>query len=411
MKKMKKFHLLLAALLLTLLIPVCKPTIVEAATLKAPKTLTVKQGKNNITINWSRVPGAKGYVVYRKNSPSQGWKRLKVVKAPTLKYLDKNIASGKNYYYTVRPYTNKSGKNSYGSYNKSGRNTVYLKEPKVTATKSHKSVTLKWNKTTGASGYEVYRKSGNSGYSKLDATTALSYTDKNVKPSTKYTYAVRAYKKSGKTTFRSLYYDGANLVDVKTQAEAQEPVEPDPVPDINDAVESKVYFNNGIGILEIHNKSKQTYYNIEYKIDFYNGNTLVWRIPQRSISQRLKPNSKDYEGFRMPEDINYSNYNIELVKGESYGTANLADYIKVGELYIEDNIVQFQVTNTSNEVVRYKIKVVIFEQNIPQTVYTIMQSLNVKKSGSAWVSQLNPDVLSDKNKNVKIIVQYAYAIR
>lgn len=69
MKKMKKLHLLLAALLFTLLIPVCKPTTIQAATLKAPKTLTVKQGRNNISVQWSKVSGAKGYVVYRKNSP------------------------------------------------------------------------------------------------------------------------------------------------------------------------------------------------------------------------------------------------------------------------------------------------------------------------------------------------------
>lgn len=413
MKKMKKLHLLLAALLFTLLIPVCKPTTIQAATLKAPKTLTVKQGKNNISVQWSKVLGAKGYVVYRKTSPSQGWKRLKVVKAPTLKYLDKSISSGKSYYYTVRPYTSKSGKNTYGTYNKSGKNVVYLKEPKVTATKSHKSVTLKWNKTTGASGYEVYRKSGSSGYSKLDTTTALSYTDKNVEPSTKYTYAVRAYKKSGKTTFRSLYYDDQNLVDVKTNKEPE--VTPEPEVDINDAVESKVYVNDaGRGIIEVNNKTPNTYYDVRYEIVFYDNNHfIIWKNPRGFINYFLNSYMTNYDEFRIPENFSYSYYEIKFTDGKKHPTFNdtLLNYVQIGDLFTSNETVLLPLKNTSTEVLDISFKFVEFNRDMPTRIYDYFSySLNVNEAKnvltpfSALENTLN-------NRNFKVIAQYAYKLQ
>lgn len=406
MKKMKKFHLLLAVLLFTLLIPVCKPTTIQAATLKAPKTLTVKQGRNNISVQWSKVSGAKGYVVYRKTSPSQGWKRLKVVKAPTVKYLDKNISSGKNYYYTVRPYTTKSGKNSYGSYNKSGRNTIYLKEPKVTATKSHKSVTLKWNKITGASGYEVYRKSGNSGYSKVKTTTALSYKDTAVEPNTKYTYAVRAYKKSGSSVFRSLYYDGANLVSVKTQAVVEDPVVPDPVaPDINDAVESKVYFNEYGGIIELYNKSESDYNFVVYEIDFYNkAGELIWRVPESTISMNLYSKMTDYSSFTLPKNLEYSHYKMTL--GATIPSGKVPKYVNIGNVFTKNDVSYTKITNISAKVIDVSFKVLLLHNGNPlQMIQGGHVRLNIDESKEIDL----PYRITNDSYEIKVIPRYIFA--
>lgn len=60
------------------------------------------------------------------------------------------------------------------------------------------SVTLSWNKITGASGYEVCR-----GSTSLGKQTALSKTDSGLTASTSYSYKVRAYKK---TTVKTKYY-------------------------------------------------------------------------------------------------------------------------------------------------------------------------------------------------------------
>lgn len=414
MKNMKKFYFLLATLLFTLLIPVCKPSVIQAATINAPKSLTVKQGKNNVLIQWSKVSNAKGYVVYRKNSPSQSWTRLKVVKAPTLKYVDKKVSSGKSYYYTVRAYTTRSGKNTYGAYNKSGKNVVYLKEPKVKATKSATSVTLKWNKTTGASGYEVYRKSGNSGYSKVKTTTALSYKDNTVEPNTKYTYAVRAYKKSGSSVFRSLYYSGQNLVSVKTQAE--DAVEPDPVPDINDVVESKVHFSEYGGIIELRNTSETNFYGVGCKVNFYdNNNNIIYRFSNNLVSYFLESKMIDYVDLNLPNNIDFSYYRTELSTNDYYEdtiykTNSLTKkYINMGNIKVDYDNIQLDVTNTSSELLSVSIKFIVFNNGIPVQVRKATDYLNVKETKTFRVFGIavNDFPILD---NIKTIVWSSYIV-
>ena len=64
-----------------------------------------------------------------------------------------------------------------------------------------KSITLKWDKVTGADGYTIYRwNSGTKKWEKLATTKKLTYTDKNRSAGKKYKYAVATYdKKDGKT--------------------------------------------------------------------------------------------------------------------------------------------------------------------------------------------------------------------
>ena len=62
-------------------------------------------------------------------------------------------------------------------------------------------VKISWNKVAGAKGYYVYRKTGSGSYSRIAATTALSYVDKTAKSGTTYTYAVRAYNGSSLSAY------------------------------------------------------------------------------------------------------------------------------------------------------------------------------------------------------------------
>jgi fibronectin type 3 domain-containing protein len=106
--------------------------------------------------------------------------------------LDRTAVSGKAYAYTVRAY--------YGAalswFDTVGKGVRYLSLPVPTAKAATGSVALSWTKSSGASGYYVYRKTGSGSWVKIATITGdtkLSYTDKNVVKGTKYTYTVRAY--------------------------------------------------------------------------------------------------------------------------------------------------------------------------------------------------------------------------
>lgn len=81
---------------------------------------------------------------------------------------------------------------------------------KLTATQSTSYVKLSWDKAPGAAGYSVYRyDKATDSYKKLKATTALSYTDKDVKAGTKYTYKVVPY---GRSKLDNVYYSKGNII-------------------------------------------------------------------------------------------------------------------------------------------------------------------------------------------------------
>lgn len=75
--------------------------------------------------------------------------------------------------------------------------------PKISSvTSTATGLTLKWNKVENAIGYEVYRKSGSSSYSKIATVTGgatVTYTDKTAKSGVTYTYALKT-KYSSKTS-------------------------------------------------------------------------------------------------------------------------------------------------------------------------------------------------------------------
>lgn len=96
----------------------------EVANLKAeiqgiPFTPSVssKAGKRKITVKWSKVSGASGYVVYRSAKKAGSYKAVKTIKkASTVSYTNKKLKKKKAYYFKVRAYKMKNGKRIYSSY-------------------------------------------------------------------------------------------------------------------------------------------------------------------------------------------------------------------------------------------------------------------------------------------------------
>ncbi len=155
----------------------------------ARPTVTTTNANAGVTVKWTKSAGATGYYVYRKTTG--GWTKVATVKgAGTVSYTDKTAKAGTTYKYTVKAY--------YGSYvsayNTSGVAIRRLTTPTLKSVTSAKAgVTTKWNKVTGATGYIVYRKTGNGSWQNLGKTTGVYFTDKTAKKGVTYTYTVKAY--------------------------------------------------------------------------------------------------------------------------------------------------------------------------------------------------------------------------
>lgn len=86
--------------------------------------------------------------------------------------------------------------------------TSAVAKPKIAIVGSKKKITVKWNKVSGASGYQVYRYTRNNGKLMLKKTTitksnVVKLVDGNLSKK-KYSYKIRAYKKiNNKITYGS----------------------------------------------------------------------------------------------------------------------------------------------------------------------------------------------------------------
>ncbi|MBR2715547.1 MAG: hypothetical protein IKB73_05015 [Ruminococcus sp.] len=169
-----------------------------------PTLSTPSNTTSGVKFTWNKSLGSGGYYVYRKTA-STSWKKIATVKNTTFSYTDKSASSGTTYTYTVRAYSGSSM-----SAFKSSAAIKYLKSPTISSAQSSKlGITVKWSKTTGASGYYVYRKTASTSWKKIATTSNLSYVDKTSKKGTTYTYTIRAY--SGKTM--SSYLSGKSCKD------------------------------------------------------------------------------------------------------------------------------------------------------------------------------------------------------
>lgn len=177
----------------TAVIPQLKPA--------TPKFAKVTNTASGVNFTWGEVEGADSYIVYRRayNTKTKkwgGWTRIADDVTAT-SYVDKTAKSG-YYRYTVRA-VNEGGTSGYDA---NGLKTYFLATPKVTSTaNTNSAITVKWGKVTGATGYIVYRKTGNGKWQNLGKTTGTSFTDKTAKAGVTYRYTVRAYYGSYLSSF------------------------------------------------------------------------------------------------------------------------------------------------------------------------------------------------------------------
>ena len=176
---------------------------------KAP---TINKIENTVTgskISWGKCSGASKYRVYYLKNKS--WKALGNTSATS--FTHNKLKSETKYTYTVRCLDSKG--NFVSGYDKNGTSNIFLNPPKISSLANiNGGVEIKWNTLKYADGYRVYRKTKNTGWTRIGNTEDNTFKDTNVKSGTAYTYTVRCVDEDG--NFASYFNNGKSVTFVKT---------------------------------------------------------------------------------------------------------------------------------------------------------------------------------------------------
>ncbi len=163
-----------------------------------PYIQSLTNNTNGITVKWAEIPGATSYRVYRRGAGQTTWTYLASVTGLT--YTDTAVknSSGNYYRYTVKAVVN----GIFTSYNPDGPYTMRLSTPTLkSAVEVKNGIQVKWNAVKGAQSYQVYRKTADTTWVLIDTFSGTTYVDKTALPGVEYTYTVRAYKGSYRSSY------------------------------------------------------------------------------------------------------------------------------------------------------------------------------------------------------------------
>ncbi len=165
----------------------------------APENIAAVNSATGVSITWEQVEETAGYKIYRCADGGEYEEIGDVRGFETTSFTDTAAQSGKEYTYTVKAYNAfNEGELSQGS------TVIYLKQPTLTKAGSvYGGIELIWEKSEGADGYTVYRKSGDEDkvIAEFQGDETCLFLDNNVKNNKKYTYTVIAHKGIHRSSF------------------------------------------------------------------------------------------------------------------------------------------------------------------------------------------------------------------
>ena len=175
--------------------------------------ITATPGSGQITLNWTAVPGAVGYVL--EVATASGGPYTLIASLDYLTYTDTGLSAGTTYYFTVQA-TNSGGSSAVS--NVASATTALAPPASLTATPGNTQITLMWPVVTGATSYSVQRSPVTGGpYTAVGAPAGPSYTDNGLTNGTAYFYVVAATNAAG---------PGANSTEATATPIATVPVAP-----------------------------------------------------------------------------------------------------------------------------------------------------------------------------------------
>ena len=180
------------------------PVVETDYSIAASTISSVEKSGKNIVIRWEKITKGNGYVIYR-STDNKNFNVYKVIKGlGTTNLTDKNVKSGKNYYYRISTYYGNAAKQSpisptYVIKTKELKNDSFKTKLLSVTKKDNKkqTVTLRLKKLSNASGYIIYRKEGNGKYKSLytiNNASKKSIDDVNLSLGKTYTYYIKPFK-------------------------------------------------------------------------------------------------------------------------------------------------------------------------------------------------------------------------
>lgn len=200
---------------------------VTAVKLLTPSVTATQTSYLSVTVKWNAVDGAKGYKIYRREDGGK-WKAIGFAYGKT-SFNDK-VSQNKTYFYTVRAFTDRDDQSTYSDHSVTGAKIcTVIEKPYISYCNStdYNKISIKWtdpnkNVASFVNGYNVYRKIPGGSWKLLSTVgkSTKSFTDSTAVTGQKYYYLVRAYIKSGKSTYMSAYSSTGVLAVSYTKAPA-----------------------------------------------------------------------------------------------------------------------------------------------------------------------------------------------
>lgn len=170
-----------------------------------------QSGTNSAVVEWEAAEGATEYDVYRSESINGEYSKIATVDG--LSYTDTGLTCGKTYSYKVISRSGNVAAEAYSSIFSVQIRPLSPTGLKVTQNKTN--ITISYNKSEWADGYEIYSsKTKDGGYKLIKTTSELKYVDTTeYKYGDECFYKVRAYKNNGSLKVYSDYTSvkGTNL--------------------------------------------------------------------------------------------------------------------------------------------------------------------------------------------------------
>ncbi len=164
----------------------------------------VENKATGVKLTWKKVSDATGYVVYRKNSGSKSWKKIKTVRgASKTTYTDSTVKSkhGTVYIYRIESYKSVNGQTAKAVSKE--KKILRLAAPtklKIANQKGRK-LSVTWKKQKKISGYQIQYSTGKTFAKGTKMTNIVKSSDKAIikklKKGKTYYVRIRSYQKSG----------------------------------------------------------------------------------------------------------------------------------------------------------------------------------------------------------------------